>query len=300
MQITTIIPTLCEASRKQSLLTAIKSIQDASAMPVQIIVVVNGQRFDPVLLASLQQRTDIKVIQIAEGSAVKAQLTGRRLVETKYFSFLDDDDLYLPGALDLRKQPMEENDKVDVVVTNGIFCQGAAESPVHYRLDGVTAAPLYELFQENWLSSCNSLFRTATVDVAMIEDAHPCMEWTWLAFRMTLSGKTVVALPAQTFRRIDTPGSLSKSKFFNYTRLSLYRRMLDMHPPPAIVAVIKEKICSSWHELSESELRDGKRLHALYAHVRSLIAHRDGYRYLPYTRHLLGRSGIEQPHTQRL
>src|SRR5262245_24830754 len=126
--ITTIIPTLCEASRARSLLCAIDSVLAASSSPVRLIIVVNGQRFDPELVANLRGRVDIEVVQVAEGSLTRAHLTGRQQVLTPYFSFLDDDDEYLPGALDLRRRALEQDPDADLVVTNGYhYGEGSVE-----------------------------------------------------------------------------------------------------------------------------------------------------------------------------
>lgn len=119
MFITTIIPTLCEGVRRNALLRAIESVHQASEQATKILIVVNGQRFDQSLLNLLKSRNDIEVLQITEGSLTKAHLIGRKHVSTEYFSFLDDDDEYLVGALDIRLALFLNDCTLDVVVTNG-------------------------------------------------------------------------------------------------------------------------------------------------------------------------------------
>jgi glycosyltransferase involved in cell wall biosynthesis len=284
MSITTIIATLCDVFRRDSLLRAIESIQQASIEPVRILIVVNGQRFDKDLLAMLKERNDVEVVQVFEGSLTKAHIAGRKLVDTEFFSFLDDDDEYLPGALDARISMIEA---ADVAVTNG-FARSAGQDRLMYaRMANVSAQPLKELFHENWLNSGNHLFRTASVPTRYFEDPHPYMEWTWLAYRLAFEGKKIVATEAATFRINDTPGSLSKSATYVSSNIALYGRMLAMKPQRDIVGVINRRICNAWHDVSVFELTAGNRAKAVGAHLRSLSSHRTGLKFLPYTRHLL-------------
>ncbi|MDB5934852.1 MAG: hypothetical protein JWQ01_2196 [Massilia sp.] len=286
MSITTIIATLCDAFRRDFLLRAIESIHQASERPVRILIVVNGQRFDKDLLAVLKERSDVEVVQITEGSLTKAHIAGRRLVDTEFFSFLDDDDEYLPGALDVRVGLMGNDN--DVVVTNGFACRAGQDRLMYTRMANVDAQPLNELFHENWLNSGNHLFRTASVSSRYFEDPHPYMEWTWLAYRLAFEGKKIVATEAPTFRINDTPGSLSKSATYVSSNISLYGRMLAMKPQQEIVGVVKRRLCNAWHDVSVFELSAGNRAKAVGAHIRSLTSHRSGLKFLPYTRHLLG------------
>ncbi|WP_426173155.1 glycosyltransferase [Massilia sp. TWR1-2-2] len=288
MSITTIVATLCDPFRRDFLLRAIESIHQASERPVRILVVVNGQSFDKDLLALLTEREDIEVVQIAEGSLTKAHIAGRRLVDTEFFSFLDDDDEYLPGALDLRLGLIETRNGADVVVTNGFACRAGEDRLMYTRMAGVDAQPLNELFEENWLNSGNHLFRTASVPSRYFEDPHPYMEWTWLAFRMAFEGKKIVGTDVPTFRINDTPGSLSKSVTFISSNISLYRRMLALKPQRKIVSVIGKRLCNAWHDVSVFELSAGNRAKAVSAHIRSLTSHPSGLRFLSYTRRLLG------------
>lgn len=285
--ITTIIPTLCEATRQDSLLRAIDSIHSASLRPVRVLVVVNGQRFDRQLLDTLRRRGDIQVLQIPEASLTRAHLVGRRAVATEYFSFLDDDDEYTSCALDIRLDCLKRNRAADLVVTNGLECGGGSEQLLYSRLEKVQADPLRELFQQNWLHNCNHLFRSSSVTNEYFEDSHAYMEWTWLGFRLAMNGKLILAIDDVTFRYNNTPGSLSKSSSFLLSRIALYRRMLSTNPDKRIARLIGERVSSGWHELSVLELEAGNRVQAFSAHFQSLTCHWSGLRFLAYTRHLL-------------
>lgn len=289
MKITTIIPTLCEASRRQQLLRAIESIKAASISSVRILVVVNGQRFDSELLASLRARTDLEVVQVEQGSQTHAQLVGRRAVNTEFFSFLDDDDEYLPGALDLRLLQLEMSPAASLIVTNGFVSVAAKEVDLYSRTAHVSANPFAELFRENWLHNCNHLFRTADVGTAYFENAPSILEWTWLAFRLCMDGKSVASSTAKTFRYNDTPGSLSKSSFFLASRVELYDKMLSAGPPKTIARIIRQRTSSAWHEMATLELGMGLRSKAVGAHLRSMACHWSGLKYMPFSRQLLRR-----------
>lgn len=287
MQITTIIPTLCLAERGGSLARAIESVHRASHGTIKVLVVVNGQRFDQRLLEALQMRKDVEVLQIAEGSLIKAHLVGRRGVRTEYFSFLDDDDEYLAGALDLRLKVLQANPCIDVVISNGYLFAAGKDRIAYSRTPCVESNPLLELFNENWLHNCNHLFRSASVTEEYFENAHAHMEWTWLAFRLALSNKCVAAIDVPTFRYFDTPGSLSKSPDFLRSRIALYQRMLGMNPGKTVENMICRRLSGAWHDVSTFELDNGHRAKAACAHLYSLAAHWSGLRFLSYTRRLL-------------
>lgn len=286
-RVTVIIPTLCESSRSVALLTAISSIRNATVFPIRILVVVNGQRFDRELLDSLIRRTDIEVLQIVEGSLPLAHLTGRKAVSTEFFSFLDDDDEFLPGAIDLRVRMLDDHPNADLAVTNGYIRRHGRDEVLYTRMRFVSQAPLRELFEENWLHNCNSLFRSASVPLAYFESPQKYMEWTWLGYRLALDGKRVVATEELSFRYNDTPSSLSKSALFLESRIEVYKRMLGTNPPPEIVPVIKKRMSSAWHQISNYQLKNGMRAEAIYSHLRSFACHPSGIRFIGYTRHVL-------------
>lgn len=294
MDITAIIPTLCEGVRRDLLLRSIESIHLASELSIRILVVVNGQRFDSRLLDILKARDDIEILQISEGSQTKAQLVGRQQVSTEYFCFLDDDDEYLAGALDIRLSLLQQDHTADLVVTNGFSSRDGCDHQTYSHLSRVNDQPLNELFRENWLHNCNHLFRSSTVPSSYFEDPHPYNEWTWLAYRLALDGKKIIASDVPTFRYNDTPGSLSKSSIFILSSISLYERMLSMHPKRDIVEIICKRLCNAWHHVSVSELQSGHRIKAIGAHLRSLTCHWSGLKFLPYTRHLFGNFSRDQ------
>lgn len=286
-RVTIVIPTLCEAKRRGGLERAIESIRGAARSPVRILVVVNGRRFDSDLLGWLRGNENLEVLQLDEGSLTKAQLEGRRRVKTEFFGFLDDDDEYLPEALDLRLEALRNDPSADLVVTNGFRVTVSEKRLVYSRLATAGRNPLRRIFEENWLAAGNHLFRTATVTTSYFEDPHPLMEWTWLAFMFASDGMKVVFHDTPTFVYNDTPESLSKSGGFTRSRCALYKKMRSRGVDATISKLLARKACDAWHDVSVQELERGHFGLAIGAHVRSLISHWSGLRFLAYTRHLL-------------
>lgn len=285
-RITVIVPTLCEAKRGSVLRRAIASARSASSEAVAILVVVNGDRFDSELLASLRSDEKISVLQLTIASVTEAQLAGRRAVKSEYFTFLDDDDEFLPQALDLRMQLLTDCTDCAVAVTEGLRNTNGADAPLFADLSDVPADPLGAILQRGWLHSGNNLFRTSEIPVGFFEESQVHGEWTWLAFRLAMAGKKIAATNQATFRYYDTPESLSKSIDHTRAYIRLFGQMLNAAPPPAYRSRIRSRLAGAHHDYSVLLMSKGDRTGAFKHHLLSIIYPR-GWRFLPYTRHLL-------------
>jgi len=277
---------MAEASRSVSLMRALDSVNASSADSIVILVVVNGNRFCSKVLEVLQQRGDVDVVRVGVASAPNACLVGRRLVKTPYFSFLDDDDEYLPGSTDLRLSRAESVKDFALVVANGYRHVDGHDRQCLCHLESVSDDPLTALLNENWLVSCGVLFSSKDIDIGYFEDSHDYVEWTWLAFKICLAGKRIVVLNAPVFRVHETVGSASKSPAYDESILRLYRRLLCFDLPLKIRLLILKKIGSYFHVKSEESLRAGFLGPAWLFHLKSLLYY-GGIQYFPYTRHLL-------------
>jgi hypothetical protein len=263
---------------------AVLSVRRSSTLPVAIIVVVNGTRSDPELIGWLRAQHDVQLEIVARPSLPNALLRGRELVQTPFFSTLDDDDEYLGNALDLRLDAIRES-AADVVVTNGFrYCSGTMRLS-YDTLGKVPANPLEELFRTTWLHNGNALYRSDSVGAEFFANHHAYAEWTWLAYNLALRSKRIAVLEKPTFIYYDTPGSLSKSAAYRDAYMSLYRKMLAANPPSAVVRLIKRRIQAGWHDQSCYALDQGRRLEALRCHLYSLAA--GGLRYFSFGRRLL-------------
>ena len=286
--VTVIIPTIAVKEKEHLLRRAIDSIRRSATEQVRIITVVNGGRADPGICQWLKSQPDIQYERVATPSLPLAILRGRELVQTPFFSMLDDDDEYLIGGTDMKLSAFASCAEADIVITSGLRRSGEIDEPALASIELVPLAPLPSLFESNWLSSCNALYRSSSFPPSFFADTHPYAEWTWLAFKLALAGKQLVAINQPTFRSHDTPGSLSKSEPYYVAYQALYRRMLDLNPPIDIVRTIRVRMSADWHHQSFRALSRGDRLDAIVCHVRSLMLP-GGLRFLTYTRRLVPR-----------
>lgn len=285
--ITIIIPTVCTARRADSLRRAISSIQVAGPRMTSIIVAANGPNVDTKLAAELREQEDVRYVYFKEGSLPKTVSSAVPLADTEYFGFLDDDDELLPGSLTRRLAVIQNNQHADILLSNGYLQENGRDSLYLHHLDMVPDNPLETFFVENWLPSCGALFRRATVGPNYFQSYHPYAEWSWLAFRLAMDKKRFCVLNEPAFRvHADTPSSLSKSPEYRKAYISLYQRMIDLHPPQYICKILKKRLSQAHHHLSGWYLRNGDISNAIHHHLISLKAP-SGLRYLPYTRHIV-------------
>jgi glycosyltransferase involved in cell wall biosynthesis len=284
-QVTVVIPTLASATRHDCLLRAIESAKAASRAQVSIIVAVNGSHWNPDTVTAVERCEEVKVVRVESPSSPGAIAYGRRLVETEFFAFLDDDDELLPGGLDIRIEIMRSDAACDLVITNGKRRAQGRDSKMLSNLSSVEANPLRELFVDNWLPSCGALFRTSTIGPAYFDDYHDYAEWTWLAYRLAMDRKRIRALDALTFIVNDTPGSLSKSGKYRASYLGLYERMLNRNPPPDVRKEVQKRVSSALHDMSCDCLDRNELVNASRYHLRSLVSP-SGFKYLSHTRNI--------------
>lgn len=284
-RVTVIVCTLAEEHRLFQIQCALHSIKAASKHPVDILVVVNGDRKSDRVIEVLRSHREVTLLFLDEASLAQACLLGRLAVQTPFYCFLDDDDEYLPLAIDQRLAVLEAQ-AADVVVTNGYLRVSGVDQPCIQRFPDKGGALFASLFQENWLASCGALFRAETVGPELFEDGHAFVEWTWLAFKLCMLGKNIVLLDSTTFRVYDTPGSASKSSNYFDAMMHLYRRMIDSQPPLRIRYRIWERVSGQLHVESDRFLQNGEMRKAWGRHIQSVL-YAGGWKYLSYTRRLL-------------
>lgn len=284
--VSVIIPTLANCDRFQSIKNCISSIHRSSKTKCLSIVVVNGSQSSPPVLEWLYKQPNLKVITVPQASAPNAVRVGRKAVSTPYFSTLDDDDEYLPGSTDSKVAALESSPEADFLVTNGFSNWNGKDERFYTHLSRVPLDPLGTLFEANWLASCNALYRTDRISIEYFHDPHPFAEWTWLAYRLALDGRTVLALDEPCFRYNCSPGSLSQSQAYRNAYPALFRRMLDCNPPARIRKMILRRLSAVLHDRSSASLEAGEYREALRAHLQSLCLP-GGLRYLSYTRRLI-------------
>lgn len=284
--ISVIIPTLAETRRSTSLLRAIDSILSQEGVHATPLVVVNGNRFDPSLVERLEKLQGIRLHMEATGGLINALVVGRRLVETPYFAFLDDDDEYLPHALRARLDAMLSDECPDVVVSNGYRFDGEVRSASAKNISDARRDPFRALLDNNWLTSCGGLYRTARIDPEFFADATKYAEWTYLAFKICLTHR-IAFLDNPCYVINDTEGSLSKSVNYNAALAGIMERVLELPLPPHARRAVKRKYGSALHDLSTYCLAAKERKKAWQCHLKSLCQP-GGLRYVLYSRKFFG------------
>jgi glycosyltransferase involved in cell wall biosynthesis len=290
--ISVIIATTCEKRREREIQRAVASVLDQEGVPVELILVVNGERFDPGLLQSLRENPRLRVEYRQQGSFPAALRHGREVIRGEYFAFLDDDDMYLPGALRIRLDGINDGSPVDWMCTNGFEERGGVGVP-YMSAEEVAFTlrdPINAQYSVNWLGSSGALFRTTAIPPEFFDGVTKHYEWTWLTYVLLMAGKTVRFVDQPTFYKYDTPGSLSKDKSADprVTELRLLELMKPGTPPPSW-SRLHEKIRGCLHSLASFHCDRGEVGPAWSYHWRSLMEP-GGWRYLLYTRKLVAAS----------
>ncbi|MFW6085118.1 MAG: glycosyltransferase family 2 protein [Gemmatimonadota bacterium] len=287
-RVTIVIPTLGLAERSELIESAVQSVlsqEDVRSVP---LVVLNGTRASPAVERWLRADERIRLVTLRRADLPTALRVGRRSVDTAYFGSLDDDDELLPGALAHRIELLEsEGRERDVVVTNGYRRRDGVDE-LNVAADAAVAEdPLRSLLEGNWLLPGSWLCRTATVGEELFEGMPRYLECTYLAarfatgYRMRWSGRPTVAY------RLGSPGAESESRGYVVGQADALRRILELPLPADVERDFERRIATAYHDAAEYDRRSGDLGAAWRWHLASL-ASPGGWRYLPYTRHLLG------------
>jgi glycosyltransferase involved in cell wall biosynthesis len=283
--VSVIIATTATAQRAAFLSRALLSLLNEQADTVVPIVVVNGPHCAPEVVQSLRRRPDIRCIYLDEGGLPGARIAGRNAVDTEFFGLLDDDDEYLPTAVETRLRPLIIDNSFDVVVTNGYRHQNDRDVIAFREFATFEVDPLGRLMDHSWLTSAGGLFRTQSVQLEYF-DVPAYMEMTYMAMKLALNRK-LIFLDIPTYRlHGNTPDSLSASEHYVRREPEGIRKMLALNPPARIKRCLRQKHTASLHDISDFERRRGNYLAAWRYHVKSLLSPY-GIRHLPYTRHLM-------------
>jgi glycosyltransferase involved in cell wall biosynthesis len=285
--ITVIMATAAEPSRMLLLDRAIRSVTCDQSMPGIPAVVVNGNRHNDDTIAALRRRNDIRLFLEPHCGFSAALRCGRERVDTPFFCFLDDDDLYFPGALQERFQTMVSQPHIDVLVTEGLKEIDGELHPfpilAHFDQEDL----FQSLMRSNWLASCGGFFRTDSVESHFFDPNIHHLEWTYLAF-LLLKHKRVVHVRSSSphFLISDSAGSGSKSTAYLLGSLPVLLKILEHDLSPAHRRLLKQKICNCLHNISDFHMRHGHLGPAWRAHIQSLLT-TSGYKYLLYSRWLI-------------
>ena len=282
-----IIATTCEAKRSSMLHRAIASIVGQDGVDLEVIIVVNGGLCEEATLTSLAEYPRLRIIRLREGNVSAARYAGACASQAAFFGFLDDDDEFLPDGLQHRVALFSRHHDADVVVTNGHVHVGC-DKPLVPAAVGETAnqEPAQSLLRFNWFASPGSLFRAETIDKALFDIRYKYFEWTYLFFLLLLKKKKIVYDPALTYRKYeDHPMSVSKSVEYAMAYPEFLTVLLNMPLDHGTVRLLRKKYWSALNAVSRTEMAHGRMRQAWWAHLKCIA--KGGWRYLPYTWHLL-------------
>ena len=283
--VSVILPTVAVASRAACLDRALESVLTQAGVRVDPIVVANGPDCDPDVIDALLRRRDIRVLRRREAGLGAAIAAGREIVEAPYFAELDDDDLFLPGALAARVATMEADPTIDATVTSGYLRSARGDVLNVPGISRCAQDPLRAIIDRMWLTPGAGLFRSATIPATYFSGMPPHLEWTYLAVRLALE-RRMAFLDAPTFvYNADTPDSLSKSREHVLRQPGALQAVLRMALPPDVRRALRRKYVAALHGASVKDLEQGRKADAWKWHLRTLF-HVYGWRYLAYTRHL--------------
>lgn len=288
LSVTTIIRTAAAPARARLLERALASVFAQEGVDSQCVVVVNGACPDPAILARLQN--DGRLTCIVEPQAGKAEATaiGRLAVRTEFFTFLDDDDEFLPGGLALRARVLRANPELACVATNGEYVRDGRVEHVFRKSTRIAKdyAGLV-LRHRNWLASCGGTFRSAQVGIEYFLDLPPHREWTLIAYRLA-SHLPVRFLDVATYRVHSTPQSQSKTQTYVESGVEVARAMMAWNTRarriPAILRCENDayRLACSHHRVTGDIAR-------AWHYYRKSIMSPFGVTFLPYAALLLAR-----------
>lgn len=292
--VTVIFPTLARRDRGPSLRRAIASVLAQEGVRAVPLVVINGSEKDPELVRELTADPRLRVTLVEDRDLPGALRAGRELVDTPWFSRLDDDDLMLPGALALRVAALETRPGLDAVVTNG-YRRSATGDTLHVTDSAaVQRDPLSALLRGNWLLPGSWLCRTDAIGPEIFRDAPHWLECTYLAVKLASGGRMIFLEQPTVAWHTDVPGSESKSLGWSLGEADSLARILELDLPEPFRDGIRRKIAVACHSAAGRLLATGNPRDAWRWHLRSL-RERGGWRYLVYSRRVLAALWSRKP-----
>jgi glycosyltransferase involved in cell wall biosynthesis len=253
------------------------------------IVVVNGPNRDPALVREIERDSRVQLIQIEERGIPKALQAGRKAVNTEWFSTLDDDDIYLQGALALRVKALVSSTDCDTVVTNGLR-RSASSEQIHIQdISLIERNPLQALRRGNWLLPGSWLCRSDGVGDWVFDGMPRSLECTYLAVRFSLRRRLCFLDQPTVAWYTDTPASSSKSREYILDQTAALERILELPLPIEAKQWFRHNVTKARHKIAILHSQEGNLASAWSAHLYSLRGAR-GWRHLPFTLRLLSMS----------
>lgn len=286
--VSVIIPTMCQTAREALLMRAIESVATQSGVSLEILVVINGDKYDTDLATRLEHDVRLRVIRLNAANVSVARYEGVLQATGDFFCFLDDDDEYLPEGLARRIEILGREKLIDIVVTNGYEHFAGNDAPLVERgiAEEIMRNPGVSFFQGNWFASPAALFRAKDVDPELFNFSYRYFEWTYLFFRLLSVGKRFYYDEEITYRVYkDNLLSVSKSIEYAIAYPGFLLSLAQLPVAPDIRQLIRKRYVTALNARSAVELKQGLWIQAWKTHIKCLL--NGGWQYLPYIRHLL-------------
>jgi len=237
-----IIPTRARRERGALFRRAVESVLAQENVRVVPLVVINGPNPDPELTAACRADRRLRVTILAEADLPAALMMGRKMVDTRWFGELDDDDILLSGALDVRLQALQKQSEFDAVVTNGILRDATGDKLSIEDISSVQRDPLRALVRGNWLLPGSWLCRTDRVGTEFFDGMPKFLECTYFAMRLAIGARLIFLECTTVIYHADSPLAESKSRDYKLSHAGALRRVLDLDLPPDVRAEFRTRI----------------------------------------------------------
>jgi glycosyltransferase involved in cell wall biosynthesis len=237
--VSVIVPT---HSRPNLLPRAVESARLAGS-DVEIIVVDDASTDATAEVCS--GLTGIKYIRLDRNQGVAgARNVGILASSGDYIAFLDDDDLRLPGSLDVQREALESNPLA------GFVCGAMLLADQHYEPTGEVSAPnhpggdaFWELLELDFpvMPLCVLIRKTCFLKVGLLRPhLHGIDDWDILVRIAELYPVVVLSEPMGLYRK-PTPLSGQGSSAQDTQLRRAARQQLELFRLPRVVAASKEK-----------------------------------------------------------
>lgn len=284
--VTIIIPTRGLRERAASLDTAIESAFRQCDVRVVVIVVLNGPRRDPTIECSLRADPRVALVVRETASLPAALAAGRALVQTAWFTALDDDDVLLPNALSLRLRALDEHPDYAAVVTNGWRRNGAGDALHVAPHEQVAHDPVRAMLAHNWLLPGSWLCRSDRVGTDVFDTMPNFLECTYLGLRLASEHRMLWLDVPTVIYAVGSPAAESSSRAYVLGQVAALERIIALNLPDDVRRVLRSRIAGAYHSAADHERAAGSLGAAWRWHVRSLVQP-SGWRYAPFARHLV-------------
>jgi glycosyltransferase involved in cell wall biosynthesis len=281
-----IIPTLGLRERAASLRAAIASALEQTGVSPTVIVVLNGSRRDPEVERELRDNVRVTLVMRDARGIPAALAAGRAVVRTPWFATLDDDDLYLPGALLLRVRALESRPECAAAITNGYIRTGMRDVLHVQGTHRIDADPVRAMLDGNWCLPGSWVCRTAMVGADVFDDMPKHLECTYFALRIATEHPIVWMDVPTVVYNVGSPAADSQTRAFVLGQVRALRRIIQLDLPDDVRHAYRMRIACAYHSAAEHERKSGALLAACRWHIGSLLQPA-GWRYALFTRHLV-------------